>query len=44
MTWEDWVLIFLAIYAVGDVIASLYSAYFAEKIVTDSIIDEEGKE
>lgn len=40
-TWEDWVLIFLAIYAVGDVIASIYTAYFAEKVVADSIIEEE---
>ena len=44
MTWEDWVLVFLAIYAVGDIIAALYTAYFAEKIVTDTIIDGEGKE
>lgn len=43
MTWEDWVLIFLAIYAVGDVLASLYTAYFAEDLVAEAIAEEETK-
>lgn len=37
MTWEEWVLIFLAVYAAGDIIASIYAAWFAEKVLEDEI-------
>lgn len=40
MSWEDWVLIFLAIYAVGDIFASLYAACLAEKVLEDEIEKE----
>ena len=40
MSCEEWVLIFLAVYAVGDIIASIYAAWFAEKVLEDEIEKE----
>ena len=44
MTWEDWILIGLAVYAVYDVFASLWAACFAEKIIVESIAEQEIKQ
>lgn len=41
MTWEEWVLIGLIIYAVCDIGASLWAACFAEKVVAQAIVEEE---
>ena len=43
-TWEDWVLIFLAVYAVGDIIASFYAAWFAEKVLPNAEPRDPGTE
>lgn len=43
MSWEEWVLIFLAVYAVGDICASVYTAYFAKKVVVKEIEAEEAE-
>ena len=40
MHWTEYVLIFLAIYAAGDIIASIYAAWFAEKVLEDEIEKE----
>ena len=39
MHWTEWVLVFLAFYAAGDIIASIITAVFAEKAVKEVIQD-----